>query len=169
MSQAITCPRCRQQLSSVGPRCPHCDADLQPLLQVTELANRYFNDGLRAARAGHWHLAAEHVAVTLALQPDDVGAMVLLAKISRRQGRRERAVQLWEMASQLAPHREDIRAALANSRRPVPPWRRMLDLAPSWQQVTEAVPCRDEIAELIRGAVWSVPGSWKPVERGTDG
>ncbi|MGH4023074.1 MAG: hypothetical protein ACRDRV_00645 [Pseudonocardiaceae bacterium] len=119
---------------------------------MVDLANHHFNAALGAARAQDWHRAAEHGAVTLALQPDDVDAIVLLAKISRSQGRRDRSRQLWQRAGELAPQRSDIQRALAQASKPVPPWQRLLDLAPSRQQITAAAPSRYELVDSLLGA-----------------
>ncbi|MGH3795779.1 MAG: hypothetical protein ACRDSP_12920 [Pseudonocardiaceae bacterium] len=137
----------------MAPRCPGCGADLRPLVQVVDLANYHFNEALRAARAGDWHRAAEYGAVTLALQPDDVDAIVLLAKISRGQGRRERSRQLWQRASALAPRRADIQRAVEEIAQPLPPWRRLLDLTPSREQIVGAAPSRDELAAGLRDLI----------------
>lgn len=166
MTQAVTCPRCRRHLPSAVPRCPHCATDLRPLVQLAALADRHFNDGVRAALAGRWNRAAEHVAVTLSLQPDDLDAVVLLAKIALRQGRRERSRRLWEQALGLAPHRDDIRAVVAQARRPTHPWRRLRDLAPSRDELRGAAPTRDEIAAALRWvarSIGEVSGRGRPV------
>jgi tetratricopeptide (TPR) repeat protein len=153
MTHPLACPWCRCALAAVSPHCPGCAADLRPLVQVADLADRHFNAAVRAARAGDWHRAAEQVAVTLALHPEDLDAVVLLAKISRRQGRRERSRQLWERALELAPHRPDIQRAVELSSQPVPPWQRLLDLAPGQQQIAAAAPSRQEVAAALRKVV----------------
>ncbi|MGH3717775.1 MAG: tetratricopeptide repeat protein [Pseudonocardiaceae bacterium] len=137
----------------MSPWCPGCGGDLRPLVQVVDLANHHFNEALRAARAGDWHRAAEQGTVTLALRPDDADAVVLLAKIARRQGRRDRSQQLWRRALELAPQRPDIQRALEEGSQPLPPWQRMVDLAPSRQQIAAAAPSRHELAERLYGAI----------------
>jgi hypothetical protein len=74
------------------------------------------------ARARRWHRAAEHLAVTRALSPNDVDAIVLLAKVRYRQqgGQRAEAGHLLQRALELAPDREDVRAALEKLVRPQP-------------------------------------------------
>lgn len=149
MTSALACPWCRCALAAVSPQCPGCAGDLRPLVQVRDLANGHFNEAVRAARAGDWHRAAEQVTVTLALQPEDLDAIVLLAKISRRQGRGERARQLWERALELAPERLDIQRAAAQGAAPLPPCQRLLGLMPSQQQLAAAAPSQQELTDIL--------------------
>ncbi|MGH3941991.1 MAG: hypothetical protein ACRDTG_25895 [Pseudonocardiaceae bacterium] len=153
MTSAFACPWCRRALAAVSPQCPGCAGDLRPLVQVMDLANGHFNEAVRAARAGDWHRAAEQVAVTLALQPEDLDAIVLLAKISRRQGRAERARQLWQRALELAPDRLDLQRAAAQSAAPSPPWQRLLGLMPSRQQLAAAAPSQQELTDILHKMV----------------
>jgi hypothetical protein len=153
MTHAVACPGCRRSLASVSPWCPGCGGDLRPLVQLVDLANHHFNEAVRAARARDWHRAAEHGAVTLALQPDDVDAIVLLAKVSHRQGRRNRSWQLRQRALELAPQRPDVRRAIEGSSQPRPPWQGLLDLVPSQQQIAAAAPSRHELADSLRSAI----------------
>lgn len=147
MSRAVVCPRCRNATSEPVSPCPRCGGDLTPLVRLVALADTRFDAAVRAAREEHWDDAAEHAAVALALLPDDVDAMVLLAKVSYRQGRRERAVALWTDAAAIAPHRTDVAAALRIAATRPRPWRRVRDLAPSRQQLATAAPSRSELAE----------------------
>ncbi|MGH3611461.1 MAG: hypothetical protein ACRDRK_02345 [Pseudonocardia sp.] len=106
------CPLCGAQLLVLAKRCPSCDGGLLPLLRVTELADAYFNRAVAAARNKKWWLAAEHLAVTLALREDDVDALVLLGKIRLRQDQRKLAVATWQEALRLAPGRADAELAI---------------------------------------------------------
>jgi tetratricopeptide (TPR) repeat protein len=110
---AIDCPRCRRR-TALRASCSTCGTDLQPLLRTAALADEYFNRALSQARRLQWQDAAEHLAVVLALRPSDVDALVLLAKVRHRQGRRraEEAKSLWQRALELDPDRQDARAAL---------------------------------------------------------
>ncbi|ORT53642.1 tetratricopeptide repeat protein [Streptomyces sp. CB03238] len=116
----INCPLCGRTLTAPVPECPVCRGDLRPLAQIAALADEYFNKAVALARAQQWHSAAEHLAVTRALSPNDVDAIVLLAKVRYRQrgGRRAEARQLLQRALDLAPDREDVRAALEEAARP---------------------------------------------------
>jgi tetratricopeptide (TPR) repeat protein len=107
-----SCPFCRAELSALTEQCPSCRGDLGPLLRVTVLADVYFNTAVAAARQSRWPLAAEQLAVTLALRPDDVDAWVLCGKIRFARGQRAGAVGAWREALSLAPERDDIRATL---------------------------------------------------------
>lgn len=120
---------------------------------MVDLANHYFNQAVRAARAGDWHRAAEQGAVTLALHPDDVDAIVLLAKVSRRQGRSDRSRQLWQRALELAPQRPDVQRAVEQGSQPLSPWQRLLDLAPSQRQIAAAAPSCQELAGSLRSVI----------------
>lgn len=126
-SPAPVCPYCGEDIGSILRWCPHCERDLLPLRRTTEMANRYFNQAVEAARAPDWGLAAENLAVTLALCPDDVDALVLLGKVRRAQGNHAGAVATWEEALRIQPGRPDIEGAIqsmtpgssaATSRRP---------------------------------------------------
>ncbi|AZM49746.1 hypothetical protein DMB38_31755 [Streptomyces sp. WAC 06738] len=115
----IDCPLCGRALAALVPECPVCRGDLRPLAQVAALADEYFNQAVALARAQRWQSAAEHLAVTRALRPNDVDAIVLLAKIRYRQrgGQRAEATGLLRRALELAPDREDVRSALEQSAR----------------------------------------------------
>ncbi|KMS70333.1 hypothetical protein ACM01_32050 [Streptomyces viridochromogenes] len=116
----INCPLCGRTLRAPAPECPVCRGDLRPLAQVAALADEHFNKAVVLARAQQWHGAAESLAVTRALSPNDVDAIVLLAKVRYRQrgGRRAEVRQLLERALELAPDREDVRSALEETARP---------------------------------------------------
>jgi lipopolysaccharide biosynthesis regulator YciM len=109
------CPLCGAQLSALFERCPSCGGGLLTLLRVAELADFYFNQAVTAAREEKWWQAGEHLAVTLALRPDDVDALVLLGKIRCQQqirGSGDLAVATWKKALCLAPDRTDIKSAI---------------------------------------------------------
>ncbi len=115
-STGLVCPLCSVNLAGNPPdRCPGCRGDLRPLRRVGELADRHFNEAVRAARARHWGVAAERLAVTLALAPEDVDALVLLGKIRWHQGQRENARSVWTDALRLDPSRQDAQAGLAHA------------------------------------------------------
>jgi hypothetical protein len=97
------CPLCGWQPPSFDDRCARCDGDLRPLRAVAELGDRHFNEAVTLARRRRWREAAEHLAVTLALAPDDVEALVLLGKVRLRQkGGTVGAVAALERARELA-------------------------------------------------------------------
>src|SRR5262249_35023111 len=73
----------------------------------------HFNQAVVAARSENWTVAADHLAVTLALNPDDVDGLVLLGKVRYRQQQHLLARQSWEQAHHIASDRVDITAALA--------------------------------------------------------
>ena len=106
------CPLCRGRRRTGTDRCTECQGDLRLTLVLSDLANWYFNLAVVAARSRQWRKAAEHLVVTLALAPDDVGALVLLGKVRCRQHRQAQALQLWNRARELAPDRADIAQAI---------------------------------------------------------
>jgi tetratricopeptide (TPR) repeat protein len=116
----LNCPLCGRTLTAPASECPVCRGDLRPLAQIAALADEHFNKAVALARAEQWHRAAEHLAVTRALSPNDVDAIVLLAKVRYRQrgGQRAEATQLLRRALELAPDREDVRSALEEAARP---------------------------------------------------
>lgn len=111
----LVCPLCRAELAGPPDRCPRCGGDLRPLQRVGELADCRFNAAVQAARDRHWTVAAEHLAVTLALAPDDVGALVLLGKVRWGEGQRENARAAWAEALRLDPDHEAARACLEHA------------------------------------------------------
>lgn len=144
----VSCPSCRRPQRRLGGRCAQCGADLTALVRVLERADGAYDDAVRAARAGRWAEAGEHASVALAFVPDDVDATVLLAKVTQRQGRRERSIELWERVGELAPDRADVAAALRVLRSPVGPAQRARALLPSLDQVQAALPTPEELGEL---------------------
>ncbi|WP_322768495.1 hypothetical protein [Frankia sp. Cr1] len=90
MPYILTCPLCRTKLAALTARCPACNSNLVPLTQLKDLADRHFNEALRHARARQWTVAAEDLAVTLALNPDDSEARALLRKVRYHQERLRR-------------------------------------------------------------------------------
>ncbi|HLU60191.1 MAG TPA: hypothetical protein VKZ81_32420 [Pseudonocardia sp.] len=116
---SYSCPRCRGQQERLGERCVRCGADLAPLARIVERADAAHDAAVRAARAGRWAEAGEQASIALALVPDDVDTIVLLAKITHRQGRRKRSAELWARAGELDPGRTDVPIALAELRKPV--------------------------------------------------
>lgn len=147
---AVNCPRCRRPQRRLGERCAQCGVDLTALVRIVERADGAYDAAVRAARAGRWAEAGEQASVALAFVPDDVDAVVLLAKVAERQGRRERSVELWERAGELAPDRSDVPVALAALRTPVGPLERACGLLPSRDQVRAALPTRTELVDLTR-------------------
>jgi tetratricopeptide (TPR) repeat protein len=117
-----SCPHCSTALAALPDRCSRCAGDLRPLARIVDLADRRFNDGLAAARRRRWREAAEHLAVTLALRPDDAGAWLLLGKVRFRQHDRVAARAAIEQALRIAPDHADALAAL--QRLAAPPRRR---------------------------------------------
>jgi hypothetical protein len=162
---AVSCPRCRRPQRRLRERCAQCGADLTALMRVVERADGAYDVAVRAARAGRWAEAGEQASVALAFVPDDVDAIVLLAKVAQRQGRRERSAELWERAGELAPDRADAPVALAALRTPVGPAERARAMLPSRDQVRAALPTRAELADLARAvsargaARWSARSS----------
>lgn len=149
---AVSCPRCRRPQRRLGERCAQCGTDLTALVRIVERADGAYDTAVRAARAGRWAEAGEQASVALAFVPDDVEATVLLAKITLRQGRRERSVELWERAGELAPDRDDVPVALAALREPVGPIDRARALLPSRDEARAALPTHAELVELAREA-----------------
>jgi tetratricopeptide (TPR) repeat protein len=112
----LVCPLCSVELAGIPTdRCPGCRGDLRPLRRIGELADHHFNAAVQAARARRWGVAAEHLAVTLALAPDDVDALVLLGKVRWHEGQRENSRSAWKEALRLDPNRQDARAGVAHS------------------------------------------------------
>jgi tetratricopeptide (TPR) repeat protein len=107
------CPLCEKQSPEPTERCAVCDGDLRPLLRLADLADWHFNQAVVAARAEDWTIAADHLAVTLSLNSDDVDGLVLLGKVRYHQQQHRLARQAWEQAHRIAPDRPDITAALA--------------------------------------------------------
>ena len=122
----LDCPLCGRPLAALTARCPMCQGDLGPLAQLAALADEHYNRAVALARDHQWQGAAEQLAVTRALRPNDVEAIVLLAKVRYRQGgrRRAEAARLLRQALDLAPDRADVRAALDEAARPPRPPRR---------------------------------------------
>jgi tetratricopeptide (TPR) repeat protein len=111
----LVCPLCRAELAGLPDRCPGCGGDLRPLARVGELADCHFTAAVRAVRDRRWGTAAEHLAVTLALAPDDVDALVLLGKVRWREGQRENARAAWADALRLDPNREVARVGVEHA------------------------------------------------------
>lgn len=119
------CPLCGVQLVVLSERCDACGGALVSLLRVVEMADAYFNQAVVAAREEQWWLAAEHLAVTLALRADDVDALVLLGKVRGRGKHPALAVAACEEALRLDPGRADAKLVLDRySRRSRPHKRR---------------------------------------------
>jgi len=108
MAFAITCPLCRRRIADLSERCPACGGDLGALAGLVELADRHFNDAVRAARLTRWNTAAEHLAVTLALNPADAEARQLLTKVRYHQDPRTLPERLWRKARTRVPFGERL-------------------------------------------------------------
>lgn len=106
------CPLCGVQLVALSERCQSCGGGLVSLLRVVEMADAYFNQAVVAARKKEWWLAAEHLAVTLALRADDVDALVLLGKVRGHGKQPALAVAACQEALRLAPDRTDAKLVL---------------------------------------------------------
>jgi len=87
------------------------------------MADVYFNQAVAAAREKNWWLAAEHLAVTLALRADDVDALVLLGKVRGNGKEPGLAVAACQEALRLEPDRADAKLVLGQFS-PRPPKRR---------------------------------------------
>jgi tetratricopeptide (TPR) repeat protein len=107
------CPLCEKSSPELTERCAACEGDLRPLLRLADLSDWHFNQAVVAARAKNWATAADHLAVTLALNPDDVDGLVLLGKVRYHQQQHQLASQAWKQAHHMAPDRPDVTAALA--------------------------------------------------------
>lgn len=106
------CPLCGVHLMVLSEHCQSCGGGLGPLLRVMEMADVYFNQAIAAAREEDWWQAAEHLAVTVALRPDDVDALVLLGKVRGRGKQSGLAVAACQEALRLAPDRADAKLVL---------------------------------------------------------
>ncbi|MGC0420877.1 hypothetical protein [Embleya sp. AB8] len=104
MAFAITCPLCRRRIADLTERCGACGGDLTALAGLVELADRHFNDAVRAARSARWNTAAEHLAVTLALNPIDAEAHRLLAKVRYHQDPKTLPARAWHRARTKLPY-----------------------------------------------------------------
>lgn len=100
-ASAAICPLCDAALDSFVPRCPHCRGDLGGIARVLELGDCYFNRAVLHAREGLWAPAAEHLAVALAVHPEDVEALVLLGKVRYHQHDDAGALAAWRAAARL--------------------------------------------------------------------
>ena len=109
---APACPLCGVQLVVLSERCQSCGGGLGPLLRVVEMADAYFNLAVAAARKKEWWLAAEHLAVTLALRANDVDALVLLGKVRGYGKEPALAVAAGEEALRLEPDRADAQLVI---------------------------------------------------------
>ncbi|WP_406286427.1 hypothetical protein [Embleya sp. NBC_00896] len=125
MAFAITCPLCRRRIADLTDRCPACGGDLGALAGLVELADRHFNDAVRAARQGRWNSAAEHLAVTLALNPADAEARQLLSKVRYHQDPKTLPDRLWRKARARLPYGERLPVQLPREAE----LRRLLDVA----------------------------------------
>jgi lipoprotein NlpI len=105
------CPYCTADVAARVPACPACAGDLSPLARVAELADREFNRGLDAARTRDWAMAREHLAVAVALDPDDTEALTLLGTVRFRHGDRDRAAEAWDAVLRREPDHAGARAA----------------------------------------------------------
>ncbi|MYS82349.1 hypothetical protein [Embleya scabrispora] len=112
MAFAITCPLCRRRIADLTERCPACGGDLGALAGLVELADRHFNDAVRSARGRRWNTAAEHLAVTLALNPADAEARQLLTKVRYHQDPKTLPDRLWRKARTHLPYGERLPVAL---------------------------------------------------------
>ncbi|MYW02930.1 hypothetical protein [Streptomyces sp. SID3343] len=112
MAFAITCPLCRHRIADLSERCPSCGGDLAALAGLVDLADRHFNDAVRAARVGRWNTSAEHLAVTLALNPADAEARQLLTKVRYHQDPKTLPNRLWHKARIRLPYGERLPAQL---------------------------------------------------------
>ncbi len=115
------CPLCRCRPRAVAERCTECQGDLRLMLVLSDLANWHFNNAVAAARATRWRTAGEHLAVTLALAPDDIGALILLGKVRYHQRQPDQTIELWNRARELAPDRTDISRAIETFTAGIPP------------------------------------------------
>lgn len=120
-ARAPACPGCGRQLTALADRCPWCETDLRPLTRAVEMADRYFNQAVEAAKAEMWDVAAEHLAVALALRPQDAGALVLLGKVRFLQGHHEAASAAWTGALSLSPGLEEAKLGIAKLEAAPPP------------------------------------------------
>jgi tetratricopeptide (TPR) repeat protein len=106
-----TCPHCLTDTERLAGMCATCGGDLEPFVRLDELADAWFNRALAAGQAEDWSAAAEHLAVNLALRPDDADAWLLLGKVRVRQKRLDLARAACAEAARLAPLRSDVRDA----------------------------------------------------------
>lgn len=111
----LLCPLCREPSAQLSDSCARCGGDLTPLAILGNLADHHFNRAVAAARTKDWEEAAEHLAVSLALRPDDVEAIVLLGKARFRRNRRSDAAALWGEALRLEPGRVDVQALVCRA------------------------------------------------------
>ena len=114
------CPLCGVQLVVLSERCQSCGGGLVSLLRVIEMADVYFNQAVAAAREKNWWLAAEHLAVTLALRADDVDALVLLGKVRGNGHEPGLAVAACQEALRLEPDHTDAKLVLDRFSPPPP-------------------------------------------------
>ena len=137
----ITCPACGTSQTEGTRECRQCQADLSLLVEFDNLAQSFYDQGVRLAprtlkdpstplRAGlrgperakfeaNLEAAIRAIEAALALEPEHVDALVVLGKLRAQQKRYQEALSAWQRALELAPEgspaREKAQAAIAKA------------------------------------------------------
>jgi len=179
----ITCPACGTSQTEGTRECRQCQADLSLLAEFDNLAQSFYDQGVRLARSeADMETAIRFVVAALALEPEHAEALVVLGKLRAQQERYQEAVSAWQRALELAPEgslaREKARAAIAKAETLLADQRAATadrtDAAPSeatggrgarrGQRVVSGVAIAAMLAAgIIAGAFWSRPAAPVPV------
>ncbi len=94
---------------AAGPQlaspCPHCHAEISPVLLASRRTGvTLYNDGLAAALGGFWSEAAESLERALELAGPDPGVLGLLGLVYHKAGRVAEALAAWSQAGEAGLH-----------------------------------------------------------------
>lgn len=110
------CPVCDAPLGADEQACARCGADLTALRLVLSFSTYHANQALRLARVGEGTSAIDHAHAAAALDPGNVGALHLLARLYARSGRHDQALEAWSRVLALDPDHQGAQAGSARAR-----------------------------------------------------
>lgn len=103
----ITCPACGKERPPNLESCV-CGADLRLLVQVNQLCDTWFNQGVQAARAEHPGEAVFWLSACCAASPGDAAAWLAHARAWGQLGRWQEALASLEHAYEINPQLSDL-------------------------------------------------------------
>lgn len=98
--KSMNCSNCDVSLTK-NHICPNCGTDYSLYVQILELSNGYYNDGLMKARARDLSGAAEKLRISLQLNKRNVPARNLLGLIYYEMGDADLALKEWNVSRML--------------------------------------------------------------------
>ena len=97
----VACPVCTTSLPSKGMKCARCDSDLGLLIDLENLAARFYNEALVLVRSGHEFEASGRLQAAIGIDKKHTPSWVVLGKLLAQRGEHQEALTAFQKVSEM--------------------------------------------------------------------